>query len=116
MHHSPENLYFAFVHNRLLDRYWPPRLQGSLSLSCPSLHPLLVRSLWLCLSLSVSPLAVFCCGRSSQPKTTDYSKRKKKQGGSGYMVNPVSNTNITLDQILAVEFLQQTFRRRVAQR
>lgn len=32
------------------------------------------------------------------------------------MVNPVTSKNITLDQILAVEFLQQAFRRRVAQR
>lgn len=32
------------------------------------------------------------------------------------MVNPVSNKTVTLDQILAVEFLQQQFRRKVAQR
>lgn len=53
----------------------------------------------------------WCC---SQQKTTDSWKRKKQ--GSGYMVNPVSNKKITLDQVLAVEFLQQEFRRKVAQR
>lgn len=84
------------------------------------------RSGWLsaCLSFSLGLLRLSfppllrpaisssCC--SSQRNTIDSWKRKKQ--GSGYMVNPVSNKTITLDQILAVEFLQQEFRRRVAQR
>eukprot|EP00752_Nemacystus_decipiens_P001936 g1865.t1 len=41
---------------------------------------------------------------------------KRRRLGSGYMVNPVSNTTITFDQILAIEFLQQAFRRKVAER
>jgi len=66
------------------------------------------------LSLLVS--ALFFGNPQLLQTTESWRRKKKKQGGSGYMVNPVSNKNITLDQILAVEFLQQAFRRRVAQR
>ncbi len=68
------------------------------------------------LSLSLSGCRCLFWQRQLLQTTDSWKKKKKKQGGSAYMVNPVTNKNITLDQILAVEFLQQAFRRRVAQR
>ncbi|CAM9477065.1 unnamed protein product, partial [Ectocarpus sp. 4 AP-2014] len=43
-------------------------------------------------------------------------KRGSSKNAIDYMVNPVSNTKVTLDQIYAVEYLQQAFRAKVEQR